>query len=61
MMTAIQTTSDEIIKTMTDEQKALMYVNIRTLYEKLDNYEQAELRAWYEGITSLLSKKNKYF
>lgn len=61
MMTAIPTTSDEIIKTMTDEQKALMFVNMRTLYDKLGVYEQAELRAWYEGITSLLSKKNKYF
>lgn len=61
MMTAISTTSDEIIKTMTDEQKALMFVNMRTLYDKLGVYEQAELRAWYEGIVSLLSKKNKYF
>lgn len=60
-MTAITTTSDEIIKTMTDEQKALMFVNMRTLYDKLGAYEQAELRAWYEGIVSLLSKKNKYF
>ena len=45
-MIAITTTSDEIIKTMTDEQKALMFVSMRTLYDKLGAYEQAELRVW---------------